>query len=136
MFGRVRKALSLALLFVLTGVGSAAGGSSPASIGVWSPAWSPDGALVAWTQRRGGQRRPFPGPDEARLPHDDLHGGSGNDLLNGGPGSDFIAAGPGIDVVRARDGARDLVYCGGGYDVVLADAFDRVDASCERVVGS
>jgi hypothetical protein len=55
--------------------------------------------------------------------------------LNGGPGSDFIAAGTGIDVVLARDGARDLVYCGGGYDVV-ADAFDRVDASCERVVRS
>jgi hypothetical protein len=56
--------------------------------------------------------------------------------LNGGPGSDFIAAGTGIDVVLARDGARDPVYCGGRYDVVLADAFDRVDASRERVVRS
>jgi hypothetical protein len=131
-FGRVRKALSLALLFVLTGVGSAAGGSSPASIDVWSPAWSPDGTLVAWTQRRGGQRQ-----SQIVIAHVDgtRRRRSSRTRLNGGPGSDFIAAGTGIDVVLARDGARDLVYCGGGYDVV-ADAFDRVDASCERVVRS
>ena len=34
---------------------------------------------------------------------------------------------------RVRDGEVDLVHCGEGRDLVLADQFDAVDNDCERV---
>jgi hypothetical protein len=64
---------------------------------------------------------------------DVLRGRPGPDSLYGGQGRDRLAGGPGEDVVTSRDGKRDVVGCGGGADVALADRRDRVDASCEDV---
>ena len=56
---------------------------------------------------------------------DFLHGGAGRDALDGGPGPDRIAT--------SYDGARDVVRCGTGADVVNADLVDSVAADCELV---
>jgi acyl-homoserine-lactone acylase len=64
-------------------------------------------------------------------PGDDLvRGGGAADRVIGGPGRDRIVGGPGNDVIRAKDGARDVVRCGGGVDRVKADRADRLKA-CE-----
>lgn len=78
----------------------------------------------------------YGGPDQivGGRGSDELHGGSGDDVLNPGPGSDFVAAGADDDIVLARDGERDSVYCGSGYDIVIADAVDVVDWSCDRIL--
>jgi hypothetical protein len=36
--------------------------------------------------------------------------------------------------VQARDGAFDQISCGPNYDQVRADAIDKVEPDCERVV--
>ena len=51
-------------------------------------------------------------------------------------GSGRLAGTPADDTIDARNGRRDTVTCGGGRDTVLADRFDRVDRTCERVVRS
>ncbi|TMK72054.1 MAG: hypothetical protein E6G50_04750 [Actinobacteria bacterium] len=56
--------------------------------------------------------------------------------LAGGPGGNVLAGGSGNDVVLARDGTRDQVYCGSGYDTVVADRFDAVARDCDHVVRS
>jgi RTX calcium-binding nonapeptide repeat (4 copies) len=63
---------------------------------------------------------------------DCLHGQSGADRLRGGPGADQLNGGRGRDLIKARDGARDVIRCGGGRDRVLADAGDSL-RGCERV---
>lgn len=72
---------------------------------------------------------------------DRLVGGPGHDRLTGGPGADRLAGGGGVnrydagagdDVVRAANGRAELVSCGTGRDVVVADRADRV-RGCERV---
>jgi Tol biopolymer transport system component len=63
--------------------------------------------------------------------NDRLFGGRGNDRLYGGNGRDRLLAGPGHDRVSARDGERDLVDCGTGRDVVIADRRDLVAGNCE-----
>jgi Ca2+-binding RTX toxin-like protein len=79
---------------------------------------------------------------------DDLDGGNGADILvgsaiiDGGNGTDLItstggatiAAGLGADLVNAADGSgeTDTISCGAGYDIVWADATDRVSRDCER----
>lgn len=65
--------------------------------------------------------------------NDRLLGGVGVDRLVGGKGKDRVSAGAGADVVRVRDGVRDVVKCGAGKDLVLADKSDRVAGDCERV---
>ena len=55
-------------------------------------------------------------------------------MLLGGGGRDVIAGGSGNDVVFARDDSTDAVYCGSGYDVVVADRRDEVARDCERIV--
>jgi dipeptidyl aminopeptidase/acylaminoacyl peptidase len=65
---------------------------------------------------------------------DRLHGGSGNDVIVGGAGRDVLASGSGGDLIFTRDGAPDAVYCGSGYDTVIADPLDSVARDCERVV--
>ncbi len=62
-----------------------------------------------------------------------LDGGAGTDLITSTGGS-TITAGPGTDFVNAADGsgAADTISCGPGYDVVWADAIDRVARDCER----
>jgi Ca2+-binding RTX toxin-like protein len=73
---------------------------------------------------------------------DGLYGGSGHDRLVGGPGLDLLdgdsenfPAHTGDDLIDARDGERDVVRCGPGFDVVYADlGVDTVDGSCEQVL--
>ncbi|CAN5512513.1 hypothetical protein BH20ACT15_BH20ACT15_03610 [soil metagenome] len=61
-----------------------------------------------------------------------LSGSAGRDRLIGGAGRDFIKGGLNRDVVKVRDGARDVVNCGPGRDVVVADHRDKVHG-CEVV---
>lgn len=56
-----------------------------------------------------------------------------SDPLNGGPGSDVLLGGPGRDVINARDFSADMVRCGAGRDLVLADKRDLIGSDCERV---
>jgi len=63
-----------------------------------------------------------------------LRSGSGADFLHGGPDRDTHDAGPGNDLIATSyDGARDVVRCGTGLDVVNADLPDIVASDCELV---
>ena len=71
-----------------------------------------------------------------------IRGRGGNDVIMGGPGADRIFGGPGIDKLRggagndqlfSKDGRIDIVTCGSGFDVVVADVKDNVARSCESV---
>lgn len=64
---------------------------------------------------------------------DVLEGGSSNDTLIGNGGADDLDGGSGNDRIEARDGVRDVVYCGSGTDTVIADRKDRILDDCERV---
>lgn len=65
---------------------------------------------------------------------DRIFGLAGADFLHGGPGRDVIDGGPGADrIAVAYDGARDVVRCGPGVDVVNADFLDTVSRDCELV---
>jgi hypothetical protein len=66
---------------------------------------------------------------------DRLRGGAGPDWLVGGRGFDRLYGGWGNDRIDARDHRRDeIIDCGDGQDLVLADRRDRVAATCETVV--
>jgi Ca2+-binding RTX toxin-like protein len=52
---------------------------------------------------------------------DRLRGNNGNDVLRGGPGADRLLGGPGNDSLGARDGIRDYVRGGFGFDVGRLD---------------
>jgi hypothetical protein len=88
---------------------------------------------------RGGGDRLAGGRGNDRLEggagRDVLLAGAGHDALRGGPGRDRMVGGAGRDTVFARDGARDVVSCGPGYDVVHADRTDVVGKDCELVRG-
>ena len=64
--------------------------------------------------------------------HDVLNGGIGNDRLYGGKGRDTLRGGPGNDRLYARDGQRDIVDGGPGFDEAWVDRFDVV-RNVERV---
>lgn len=56
------------------------------------------------------------------------------DLLRGTDGADRVSARGGNDLVAVEyDGARDVVSCGPGRDVVAGDRRDRIGADCEVV---
>lgn len=63
---------------------------------------------------------------------DCLAGGRGRDRIAGGPGRDRLRGGRGADRINARDGGADVVRCGRGRDLAIADRHDRV-RGCERV---
>lgn len=66
-------------------------------------------------------------------PGDDyMLGGAGSDKLIGGSGNDAVIGGDGNDAIDLRDGERDAVSCGAGFDRVYADAVDDVQEDCER----
>ena len=66
--------------------------------------------------------------------NDRLVAGRGTDFLQGGTGRDTHDGGPGADLVATSyDGARDVVRCGAGFDVVNADLADAVARDCEVV---
>lgn len=64
--------------------------------------------------------------------NDRVSGGSGPDAVTGGPGRDRLIGGSGDDALAARDGERDVVDCGAGYDRADVDRLDSV-RSCEVV---
>ena len=64
---------------------------------------------------------------------DRLLGGAGSDRLDGGVGNDGLDGGAGNDMLTANDKARDVIGCGVGQDVVVADLIDIVSANCEVV---
>jgi hypothetical protein len=75
------------------------------------------------------------GPDvlTGRGGDDGILGDDGSDVLKGGPGADFLNGGPGDDRLYTRDGQRDTVYCGGGFDVARVDPVDKVAKDCEII---
>lgn len=56
--------------------------------------------------------------------NDVITGGDGNDTITGGTGVDIIKAGAGDDVIYAKDGARDRLDGGAGFNRVLIDKVD------------
>jgi Ca2+-binding RTX toxin-like protein len=67
------------------------------------------------------------------LPGNDVvKGGVGNDRLHGGKGHDVLLGGPGNDGLYARDGVRDVVNGGTGFDEAWVDRLDVVK-NVERV---
>ena len=66
---------------------------------------------------------------------DEVDGGLGNDRLTGGPGPDRLLGGVGNDAIDSRDGVRDTVLCGLGFDRVRADQLDGT-LGCESVTRS
>lgn len=65
-----------------------------------------------------------------------IHGTDSADELYGGAGRDLILGGAGDDFIEAKDGLRDLVGCGAGYDVVSVDDKDVIFSGCEVVYRS
>ena len=67
------------------------------------------------------------------LPGNDVaDGGIGNDRLYGGTGKDVVRGGAGNDRLFTRDGQRDVVNGGPGFDEAWVDRLDVV-RSVERV---
>ena len=67
------------------------------------------------------------------LPGNDvLYGDVGNDRLHGGKGHDVLRGGAGNDLLYARDGTRDVVNGGPGFDEAWVDRLDVVK-NVERV---
>lgn len=62
---------------------------------------------------------------------DCLRGGGRADRIKGRLGHDLLLGASGRDRINSRDGVRDLVHCGPGDDLVLADTKD-VLSGCER----
>jgi Ca2+-binding RTX toxin-like protein len=58
--------------------------------------------------------------------NDVLNGGIGNDRLYGGLGRDSLVGGPGNDRLYTRDGRRDIVNGGPGFDQAWVDQLDVV----------
>jgi hypothetical protein len=64
---------------------------------------------------------------------DDLYAGNGEDVLYGGDGNDYLdALDIGMGETAPRNGGRDKLYCGGGWDKYQADPTDYVSSSCEK----
>jgi hypothetical protein len=64
---------------------------------------------------------------------DRLLGGPGDEYIDGGPGTDTFEGGSGVDLLAARDGLGEVVACGDGGDLAIADVIDAVRPDCERV---
>lgn len=62
--------------------------------------------------------------DNVRSDVEHLRGSVFGDVLTGGPGPNVIDGGGGPDTMLVRDGAADVVVCGGEPDTVQADAID------------
>jgi uncharacterized repeat protein (TIGR01451 family) len=63
---------------------------------------------------------------------DSIHGRRGDDTIKGRGGRDCLFGERGADTIRSRDGERDVVSCGRGNDVAVADGRDSV-RGCETV---
>ena len=80
---------------------------------------------------------------EGHAGRDELRGGSAHDTMSGFEGDDELIdrdgvdealGGRGDDVIKVDDGGRqaDVVRCGSGRDLALADRVDRL-SGCEKV---
>jgi TolB protein len=88
---------------------------------------------VRLTARRCSARDPGRGRiDGTRFP-DRVCGRRGADDIHPQGGKDFVYAGGGPDVINAWDEYGDVISCGPGRDLVIADRKDRVSRDCERV---
>lgn len=67
---------------------------------------------------------------DAGMGDDSVWGRGGADVVRLGEGRDYVSAGSGSDVIYARDGERDVVYCGNDMDRVQADEYDETH-ECE-----
>lgn len=65
---------------------------------------------------------------------DYLIGGAGADRIVGGIGFDEMRGGGAADVISARDGERDTIICGRGFDRVFVDAVEDGVFDCEEVI--
>ncbi len=54
--------------------------------------------------------------------------------MHGTARADRIFALEGNDRIDVRGGGRDVVDCGPGHDMVIADRGDRIARNCERVL--
>jgi TolB protein len=64
---------------------------------------------------------------------DRVSGGSRGDVVDGGPGKDALDAGTGNDLILARDGRKDIVRGGPGFDRARVDRGDTV-SGVERLL--
>jgi Ca2+-binding RTX toxin-like protein len=68
---------------------------------------------------------------------DEVYGQEGNDRIKGNVGEDAVFGGPGDDKVRGgshgkpNDGAKDILDCGQGTDIVYFTEADVVSDDCE-----
>ena len=90
-------------------------------------------------ETRGGADRIFGGPgDDVLLPGvgaDTADGGDGDDLIRDDRGDtdrDVLIGGPGHDVLRAANAGADVLECGPGWDVAIADPEDTL-RDCDDV---
>ena len=65
--------------------------------------------------------------------NDNLFGNGGDDKLIGGTGLDFLSGGGGNDRLESEDGEADLIACGPGADVLIADLVDQQPLDCEAI---
>ena len=70
--------------------------------------------------------------DGTRFP-DRICGRRGADAIHPQDGKDFVYAGAGPDQIFSRDIYADVIRCGPGKDVVIADRRDVVARDCEKV---
>ena len=92
--------------------------------------WDADASWQPLCTRRGGSGR----DTLTGTPGRDLLCGLGrSDRIAGDAGSDRLSAADGNDRFFARDGEFDMVGCGPGRDVVVADGRDLVGVDCEVV---
>ena len=93
--------------------------------GEWYPVdWQP-----RCTKRGSSRRDRLVGSGRAEL----ICGLGGNDTITGAPGRDRLFGEGGDDRFFARDSEFDVIGCGSGRDVVIADRADLVGRDCERV---
>ena len=70
--------------------------------------------------------------DGTRFP-DRICGRRGADDIHLWAGKDFVNAGAGHDLIFSKDGNSDVISCGPGRDLVIADRKDKVSRDCERI---
>ena len=70
--------------------------------------------------------------DGTRFP-DRICGRRGADDIHPWAGKDVVDAGAGPDLIFSKDQNADVIICGPGRDVVIADRKDKASGDCERV---
>lgn len=66
---------------------------------------------------------------------ENVTGSPDDDRITGDGQRNALVGGDGDDVITSSDGTPDVVGCGAGHDVVLADVADTNDGACESWTG-